>query len=234
MISCQVTETLHLNADGSGTIEVMYQRDENSYMQLAKENYSKENVYRDTTYVFGDYIKKHQETFSRTPLADQNVFLKYSEVKVHRKESSYEKEFRTTISQNFQKAEAIVDLYKTEKYVNDIKNNYALSAEEHYYKVCYDYNGNRFHRIVTITDTLHRKKQIDEIEKLKAKYKGYKLVQKYVLDYHFSRKIQSVSNSLAKISDDRKSLSLQFLLTDCMQNPVITNLEVVLEPEAVD
>jgi hypothetical protein len=95
MISCQVTETLHLNANGSGTIEVMNLRDENSYMQLAKENYSKENVYRDTTYVFGDYIKKHDETFSRTPLADQTVFLKYSEVKVHRKESSYEKEFRT-------------------------------------------------------------------------------------------------------------------------------------------
>lgn len=234
MISCQVTETLYLNADGSGTIEVMYQRDENSYMQLAKENYSKENVYRDTTYVFGDYIKKHQETFSRTPLADQNVFLKYSEVKVHRKESSYEKEFRTTISQNFQKAEAIVDLYKTEKYVNDIKNNYALSAEEHYYKVCYDYNGNRFHRIVTITDTLHQKKQIDEIEKLKAKYKGYKLVQKYVLDYHFSRKIQSVSNPLATISTDKKSLKLVLSLIDCLENPLITNLEVILEPEEVN
>lgn len=234
MISCQVTETLYLNADGSGTIEVMYQRDENSYMQLAKENYSKENVYRDTTYVFGDYIKKHQETFSRTPLADQNVFLKYSEVKVHRKESSYEKEFRTTISQNFQKAEAIVDLYKTEEYVNDIKNNYALTAEEHYYKVCYDYNGNRFHRIVTITDTLHQKKQIDEIEKLKAKYKGYKLVQKYVLDYHFPRKIQSVSNPLATISTDKKSLKLVLSLIDCLENPLITNLEVILEPEEVN
>lgn len=234
MISCQVTETLYLNADGSGTIEVVNLRDENSYMQLAKENYSKENVYRDTTYVFGDYIKKHQETFSRTPLADQNVFLKYSEVKVHRKESSYEKEFRTTISQNFQKAEAIVDLYKTEEYVNDIKNNYALSAEEHYYKVCYDYNGNRFHRIVTITDTLHQKKQMDEIEKLKAKYKGYKLVQKYVLDYHFPRKIQSVSNPLATISNDKKSLKLELSLFDCLENPLITNLEVVLEPEAVN
>ena len=228
MISCQVTETLHLNTDGSGTIEVMNLRDENSYMQLAKENYSKENVYRDTTYVFGDYIKKHQETFSRTPLADQNVFLKYSEVKVHRKESSYDKEFRTTISQNFQKAEEI------QEYADDIRNNYALSAEEHYYKVCYDYSGNRFHRIVTITDTLHQKKQMDEIEKLKAKYKGYKLVQKYVLEYHFPRKIQSVSNPLSDNSTDKKSLKLELLLSDCLLNPLITNLEVVLEPEEVN
>lgn len=234
MISCQVTETVRLNADGSGTIEVVSLRDENSYMQLAKENYSKENVYRDTTYVFGDYIKKHQETFSRTPFADQTVFLKYAEVKVHKKESSYEKEFRTILTQNFQKADAIVDLYKTEEYVNDIRNNYALSAEEHYYKVCYDYNGNRFHRIVTITDTLHQKKQINQIEKLKEKYKGYKLVQKYVLDYYFPRKIQSVSNPQAEISTDKKSLKLELLLSDCLLNPLSTNLEVVLEPEDVN
>jgi hypothetical protein len=233
-VSCQVTETLHINADGSGTIEVAMLRDENSYMQIAKENYSKEDIYRDTTYVFGDYIKKHQETFSRTPVADQKVFLRYSDVKVHRKASSYDKEFRTTYSQNFQKASDIVDLSKTDHYLDDIINNYALSAEEHYYKVSYSYTNNRFNRTVTIIDTLEQKKEFDKIEELKAKYKGYKLVQNYTLNYHFPRKIQSVSNALAKISDDRKSLSLQFLLTDYLQNPVSTNLEVVLEPEAVD
>nr|WP_315196441.1 hypothetical protein [uncultured Flavobacterium sp.] len=232
--SCQVTETLHINSDGSGIIEVVHLRDEHSYMQIAKENYSKEDIYKDTTYVFGDYIKKHHETFSRTPVADQKVFLTYSNVKVHRKASSYDKEFRTTYAQNFQKASDIADLLKTDHYIDDIKNNYALTAEEHYYKVCYDYTGNRFNRIVTIIDTLEQKKEFDKIERLKAEYKGYKLVQNYVLNYHFPRKIQSVSNPLAKVSDDRKSLSLQFLLSDCLQNPMSTNLEVVLDPEAVD
>ncbi|REG98567.1 hypothetical protein [Flavobacterium aquicola] len=234
IISCQVTETLHLNPDGSGTIEVDMLRDENSYMQIAKENYSKEDVYKDTTYVFGDYIKKHHETFSRTPVADQKVFLRYSDVKIHKRASSYDKEFRTIYTQNFSNATDIVDFSKTDHYLGDIKYNYALSAEEHYYNVCYDYNGNRFHRIVTVTDTLEQKKEFDKIEKIKADYKGYKLVQNYVLNYHFPRKIQSVSNPLAKISDDHKSLSLQFLLSDFLQNPISTNLEVILEPEALD
>lgn len=233
-ISCQVTETIHLNSDGSGIIEVDYLRDENSYMQIAGENYSKEDVYKDTTYVFSDYIKKHHETFSRTAVADQNVFLRYSDVKVHRKASSYDKEFRTTHTQNFQKVSDIVDLFKTDHYLDDIINNYALSAEEHYYKVNYDYVGNRFNRTVTTIDTVVKKKEFERIEEIKSKYKGAKLVQNYVLNYHFPRKIQSVSNQLAKISADRKSLSVQFLLTDCLQNPVSTNLEVVLEPETVD
>ncbi|WP_281323399.1 hypothetical protein [Flavobacterium aestivum] len=233
-VSCQVTETLHLNSDGSGNIEVTHLRDEHSYMQIARENYSKEDVYKDTTYVFGDFIKKHQETFSRTPVADQKVFLKYSGVKVHTKASSYDKEFRSIYSQNFQKASDIVDLSKTDHYLDDIKNNYALAAEEHYYRVNYDFAGNRFNRTVTIIDTVIQKKEFDKIEELKAKYKGYKLVQNYVLSYHFPRKIQSVSNPLAKINEDRKSLSIEFLLTDCLQNPASTNLEVVLEPESAD
>ena len=232
--ACQITETITVNPDGSGTIEVVHLRDEHSYMQIAKENYSNENIYKDTTYVFGDYIEKYAETFSRTPVADQNIFLKYAQVKVHTKASSYDKEFRTTITQNFQKADAIVDLYKTQEYIDDIKNNYALSAEEHYYKVSYQYNANRFNRTVNIIDTLHQKKQIDEIEKIKEKYNGYKIVQKYVLNYHFPRKIQSVSNRLAEISTDKKSLKLEFLLSDCLKNPLITNLEVVLESEGVN
>ena len=229
MVSCQVTETLYLNPDGSGSIEVVELRDENSYMQLAKEAYSKEDIYKDTTYVFSDYFQKYSETFNRTVPEDQAVFKQYSNVKVHSKLSSYDKEFRTVISQNFQKASEIADLYKTENYASDIKNNYALSAEEHYCKVRYDYNGHHFSRIVKITDSTHFKNQVEKIDQYKTYYKGYKLVQNFQLKYYFPRKIQSVSNPLATISADRKSLSLLLLLTDCLQNPEITNLEVVLE-----
>lgn len=228
-VSCQVTETLHLNPDGSGSIEVVELRDENSYMQLVKEAYSKEDIYKDTTYIVSDYFQKYSETFNRTAPEDQAVYKHYSNVKVHSKKSSYDKEFRTVISQNFQKATEIVDLYKTEDYADNIKNNYALSAEEHYYKVRYDYDGHHFSRIVKITDSTHFKNQVDKIDQYKTYYKGHKLVLNFQLKYYFPRKIQSVSNPLATISADRKSLSLQLLLTDCLQNPEITNLEVVLD-----
>jgi hypothetical protein len=227
--SCQVTETLRINPDGTGTIEVSEVREENSYMQLAKEEYAKEDFYRDTTYVFKDYFTKYGETFARTSKEDQNVYLRYSDVNVLIKKSSSEKEFRTLVSQNFKNATDIVDLYKTEDYADNIKNNYALSAEEHYFKVSYSYVGNRFNRTVKITDSIFLKREFDRLEKYKTYYKGLKLVQSYVLDYHFPRKIQSVSNPQAKISENQKSLSIEFLLTDCVQNPTITNLEVILE-----
>ena len=49
--SCELTETVHINSDNSGTVEFDSHRNENSYMQIAGEDYSKETVFKDTTYV---------------------------------------------------------------------------------------------------------------------------------------------------------------------------------------
>ena len=232
--SCQITETIYLNQDGTGKIETESLRDEHSYMQLAGENYAKEEVFRDTTYIFKDFITKYSETFSRLPASEKAIFQKFATVKVHIKKSSYEKEFRTTISQNFNTIEEVADLYKTQEYADDLEHNYALTAEEHYYSVSYSFDGSIFKRIVKITDPVELKKQQDKISDLKNRVSNFKINQPYVLKYHFPRKIKSVSNVNAKISEDKKSLELQFLITDCLVNPESTNLEVILGPEEVD
>lgn len=229
LTSCQFTETIHLNQDGTGKIEINQLRDEHSYMQLMGENYSKEEVFRDTTYVFQDLITKHSETFSRLPASEKAIFKKFATVKVHIKKSSFEKEFRTIITQNFNKIDEVADLYKTEEYADDIENNYALVAEEHYYSVNYVFDGSVFKRIVKITDAIELKKQQDKIEGYKTQVSKFKITQPYILKYHFPKKIKSVSNPNAKISEDKKSLELQFLIADCLVNPESTNLEVVLE-----
>ncbi|TRX03989.1 hypothetical protein [Flavobacterium gawalongense] len=227
--SCQITETIYLNEDGTGKIETESLRDEHSYMQLAGENYSKEEKFEDTTYVFKDFITKYSETFSKLPASEKAIFQKYATVNVHIKKSSYEKEFRTTINQNFDKISAVPDLYKTQEYADDLEHNYALTAEEHYYKVSYTFDGSLFKRTVKITDEVEFKKQQDKISDLKTRVANIKINQSYVLKYHFPRKIKSVSNANAKISEDKKALELQFLLSDCLQNPESTNLEVILD-----
>lgn len=227
--SCQISETIHLKEDGSGRIELMRLRDEGSYMQIAGENYLKEEKFVDTTYVFKDFIAKHKETFSRLPPFEQAIFQKFANVKVHSKKSSFDKEFRTTITHSFNTLNEVPDLYKTDEYVDDIINNYALTAEEHYYEVRYAFDGSLFERNVKITDLVELKKQQDLIEGYKKQLFNFKINQPYVLSYHFPRRIKSVSNSLAKISDDRKALRLEFLASDCLQNPELTNLKVVLE-----
>jgi hypothetical protein len=226
---CQVTETIHINADGSGNIEVVELRDENSYMQVAGENYSKEEVFKDTTYVFKDYITKYNETFLKYTLDERRLFQKYANVKAHIKKSSFEKEFRTIITQDFNSVSEVADLYKAEAYADDLKNNYALTAENHYYKIEYHFDGKVFKRLVSITNQTELQKTKEQFTKLRTRYKAQKLAQSYVLRYYFPRKIISVSNDKAVISLDKKSLAVEFQLSDCLKQPEMTSLEVVLE-----
>ncbi|MWB95090.1 hypothetical protein GON26_12025 [Flavobacterium sp. GA093] len=227
--SCQITETIHINPDGSGTIEVVELRDENSYMQLAGESYSKEESFQDTTYVFNDYITQYNENFVKYLPAEKELFQKYANVKVHLKKSSFEKEFRSTFTLKFNTVSEIPDLYKTENYADDIKYNYALTAEEHYYKIEYAFDGTIFKRNVLISNPEILQQTKDKFQELNSKYASLKLTQTYVLQYHFPRKIKSVSNEKAHISSDKKSINLEFLLSDVMQDPESSSLEVVLE-----
>lgn len=227
--SCQVTETLLLNSDGSGVITVEKLRDEQSYQLLAGENYSKEEKFEDTTYVFQDYAKKYSETFSKLTPFEKSVYQQFYPVKVKIKKSSYEKEFRTQLFQQFKTISEVADLYKTEDYADNIQNNYALSAEEHYYSVAFSFDGNRFHRIVKITDQVKLKKQQDELATIKERISKFPLKQSFELRYYFPKPIQSVSNTKAVINADKKSLLLTFSLIEVVTNPELTNLEVVLE-----
>jgi calcineurin-like phosphoesterase family protein len=229
LTSCQITETIQINPDGSGTIEVVQLRNENSYMQLAGDQYAHEEIFKDTSYVFQDYIKKYNETFLKYTPTEQQLFQKYSNVKVHIKQSSFEKEFRTVLSSNFNKVSEIPDLYKTEDYANDIKYNYALTAENHYFNIQYNFDGTVFKRLVSVTNPKELQKTKNQFKNADPKYKSLKLTQSYILKYHFPKKIKSVSNEKANISADKKSLTLEFQLSDCLQNPEMTSFEVVLE-----
>ena len=226
--SCEVTETLHINADGFGTVEFDSHRNENSYMQIAGEQYAKETVFQDTTYFFKDYIEKYNSNFIKYTAAEQELFSTFKNVKVHIKKSAFDKEFRTTITQDFKKVEDVADLSKTENYISDIVHNYALTAEEHYYNIRYALKDNQFNRVVTITNEEMFKMQKEKLESYNPIYQ-LKLVQTYVIKYHFPRKIKSVSNTNALISADHKSLELKFVILDFLKDPVSTNLEVVLE-----
>ncbi|MDQ6527604.1 hypothetical protein [Flavobacterium sp. LHD-85] len=227
--SCQITETITINPDGSGDVIVEQLREENSYMQLAGEEYSKENIFQDTTYIFQDYITKYKANFVKYKPEEQQLFQKYANVKAHIKRSSYEKEFRSIFSLQFNKVSEIPDLFKTEDYASDIQHNYALEAENHYFRIEYAFDGKIFKRSVSIINKAELEKAKRESEQFVAKYGASNLVQTYTLKYHFPKNIKYVSNLKAIINSDKKSLILEFLISDFLRDPEVTNLEVVLE-----
>jgi hypothetical protein len=231
-ISCQVTETLHLNKDGSGTITIDQMRDIHFMEKMsAMKNQASTNTetFIDSTYVFWDYIKKYESNFIKYSPADQKVFKKFANATVRKVENAYNKEYRITISQQFITAKEIADLSKIQEYADDIKNNYSLAAEEHYYKVDYLFESLVFKRIVKISNQDFLKAEIEKIDGYKKQLQKYNPIETFVLKYSFENVIKSVSNPAAVVGVDKKSMVLEFKLSDCLQNPEITNLEIVFE-----
>jgi len=224
--SCQITETININPDGSGSIEILNLRDENSYMKLGRTHSSSEK-FRDTIFFFQDYITKYHETFVRFNKSDQATFKENANVKMHIKTDPIQMENFTITSYEFKKIEEMPNVYESLKLANSLKANFPISKQS--FKIKYTFDGTIFKRNLIITDQEkfdEDKKTMEEREKISGKYK---LMQSYILKYHFPREIKSVSNEKAILSPDKKSFTLEFQLTDCMVNPESTNLEVLLE-----
>ncbi|MRX67097.1 hypothetical protein SAMN06265349_1021032 [Flavobacterium resistens] len=226
--SCQITETINLNSDGSGNIDIYTLRDENSVNQLGRQNFGSEK-FRDTIFTFQDYITKYQETFVRFTKADQALFTEHTNVKMHIKVDPIQMENFNRVSVNFKKIDEVPNVYETLGLANSLKENYPIYKKS--YKIKYSFDGIIFKRNLMITDQEGFEKDKKEWEERKKIYSKYKLMESYILNYHFPRKIKSVSNEKAILSSDKKSLTVEFQLSDCLQNPQITNLEVVLEPK---
>ena len=224
--SCQITETIKINPDGSGTMEVLQLRDENSYMQLGRPLSGSEK-FTDTLFVFQDYITKYGTTFVKFNKEDQALFQSHANVKMHVKLDPIQMENFNVISSDFKKIEELPNVYESLSLANSLKENYPVSKE--FFKIKYTFDGFTFKRNLVIVDQAEFDRNKKMLEERKKTYAKYKLVQSYTLKYHFPGKIKSVSNEKAILSPDKKSLTLEFQLSDCLQNPEITDLEVVLE-----
>ncbi|STO15427.1 Uncharacterised protein [Flavobacterium hibernum] len=225
-VSCQITETICLNSDGSGSIEVYSLRDENSFQQLGKQRFGLDK-FRDTTFVFQDYILQYQGTFIKYNKSDQALFQEHANVKMHIKVDPIQVENFNIVSLDFKKLDEIPNLYESLRLANSLKENYPIVKQ--FYKINYSFDGSIFKRKGIITDQEKfdlDKRNVEEREKM---YSKYKLTQSYTLKYQFPRKIKSVSNEKAIVSLDKKTMTLEFQLSDCWKNPELTNLEVILE-----
>lgn len=226
LTSCTITETIIINPDGTGNIEVYSLRDENSVMQLRKNSPASEK-FIDTIFVFQDYITKYHETFMRFSKSDQALFQEHSNVKMHVKTDPIQMENFNIVSCDFKKIEEAPNVYESLSLASCLKENYTIVKP--FYKIKYSFDGVTFRRNLVIIDQEKFDERRKEVEGKKNVFSNYKLKQSYVLNYYFPRKIKSISNEKAVISADRKSLSLEFQLSDCLQNPNRTNLEVILE-----
>lgn len=223
---CAVTETLVIQDDGSGTMTIEAVRDEKSFMALHPDNYQSEEVFQDTTFVFKDIIAQHSDIFDKLSAGERKVYERYKNATLREKRDSFAKDFRRTYFSSFKSVQELPDLFKTYEYLDNIKNNYALSAERHDNDVSYFYDGKIFRRTALVTNDVFHQEKLDDVAAYRKRFEGLKIVTDYTLIYRFPKRIKSVSNKSAVVSDDGHVLTLKFGILEASENPDSTSFEV--------
>ncbi|ETN93945.1 hypothetical protein P278_33560 [Zhouia amylolytica AD3] len=233
LTSCNFTEEMYLNQDGSGKIAINF--DGSELMEMAGDELAKENKKAvDSTFYFKDILEEKKDSISKLPKEEQEKLKKLERFAMHMLMNPETKEMKFEMFTNFNSVKELGDVFDAFHEANKLqgasegkqmKTDPAFGANSDASKVAYKFNGRKFSRITTIVDEALLQQTIDSLGEANMFLSG----SSYTLKYHFPKKIKSVSSDKAMLSADGKTLILEAGFMEYMKDPKILDLEVTLE-----
>jgi len=236
--SCQFSENIYVNEDGSGKIK--FSMDASEMMdvldQLGENTSDEMSKAVDSTIVFKDFLEENKDSISNLSLKEQEKIKAMEDYKLHMVMDPDKRKMFFDIETDFDNANELRDMYKAMNNFNSLKgdetasDNLPLSpfssmGNEGSTLVSYTYNGRVFKRHVEIIDEEKHQKSLDSIDKAALMLGS----SKYVINYHFSKPVKSFSKEGAMYSEDRKKVTYTVGFIDMLKDPEILNFEVILE-----
>ena len=234
--SCQFSENIYINEDGSGRMEFSF--DGTQLMQMAGEEMTKgKEEAIDSTFSFKELFDTKRDSISKLTVEEQLKLKNLEPFSMHMVMNPETSEMKFDMFTDFKEVSELQDMFKAmnsfgnmEKgksgaQANDPTNPFASLGEDGSTALEYSYNGKTFKRVAIIIDKEAYKKVTDSLGEMAVMFGS----SKYKLNYHFPKPIKSVSNESAMFSADRKSFTVEFGFMEYLSNPEVLNVEVVLE-----
>ncbi len=231
-LSCEFTETLVLNADGSGEMKV--QMDASAMIAMMssmgnEEENAKVNDKIDTTFYFRDILADKKDSIATLPLEQQERLKKLEAYGVHVSMDTEAEKMVYDIFINFKSINEADNLFDAFNQINNTGVNSTSETEQspsqESVKVRYSFENNVFKRDAYIADAELHKAEMDSLKSMEMMLGG----TLYKLNYTFPKKIKSTNQEDATFSGDRKTLFYQVEYLDYLKNPDLLDIEVVLE-----
>jgi len=230
--SCEFSETIVFNADGSGKIKIQMDASELIAMipAMVGEDELKGMEDRiDTTFFFADMLKQAKDSIAQLPLEQQQRLKMLEPYGVHFKMDADKGEMVYDIFLNFKDISEANEMFKVFSQIsntgtNTVNSNEGLPKQESI-KVQYSYSNNIFRRNASVSDRMLHQQELDSLQSMEMMMGN----TVYKLNYTFPKEIKSVSNSDATLSADRKTIYLKANYFDYFRNPDLLSVEVVLD-----
>ncbi|MFG6687991.1 hypothetical protein ACGK9U_15550 [Mariniflexile sp. HNIBRBA6329] len=232
-VSCQFSENIYINADGSGKMEFSF--DGSQLMQMAgdKMGESQEKAI-DSTFSFKELFSTMKDSISKLSEEEQQKLKRLEPFNMHMVMDPKTSKMNFEMFTDFKNVNELQDMFKAMKSFGDLKGKEKTGADNNPFssfggdgttELDYKYDGKTFKRTAKILDKEAYKQVTDSIGQMAMMFGS----STYKLNYHFPKPIKSVSNETAMYSADRKTVTVEYDFMDYIANPEALNLEVVLE-----
>jgi len=247
LTSCNFTEEITFNQDGSGEFLMSYDMSEVmktlEEMGGGKKDNGKEKVKMDSVVYFKDMLVEKADSIAQLP-QDEQAQLKALEsivmrMKMDEETGEFDFGFGSTFTSLAELPEALEKIEQAKKMNSKDNPQFskmdesavAKSAEGMFEYVDFAYDGNTFSRSLK-KDYKKSKEEIEaletEIEQMGESKDMFESMS-YTLIYHFPKNVKSVTNKNAVISDDGKTVKLKMNFIEMIKSPELMTLDVVLE-----
>ncbi len=233
LVSCQFSETMTINEDGSGRMAI--QMDLGEMMAFSGE-FSPDStmVKQDTIISFKDMFEEKKDSIAKLPAKEQERLKKMENYKVHMDIDPESKKMLMEVFVDFKNVEEANDLFKGLDQVegvmpgsssSDASDDDPMEVKEDILGVRFSYNDGVFKRDAYIIDETEHQKQIDSMKQAAA----FMSEMKYKVKYTFPKKIKKSSAEDAMFSLDGKTVTLERSFFEYFKNPDVLDLEIELE-----
>ncbi len=234
LVSCQFTETMVLNEDGSGRMSVSMDLSE---MMAFTQEFQKDSTLtkQDTIIPFKAIFEEKKDSIAKLPAKQQARLKKMEKYSAHLVTDPEKGTMILDVFVDFASVSEADNLMngfsQAEGLVPKSGTNMTEDASEEKEEepeivgVTYAFKNGIFKRDAFIKDKAAHKKQIDSLQSAKAFMEDIS----YTLKYTFPKPIKESSAEDAMYSLDRKTVQVTRKFIDYMTDPNVLDLEVVLE-----
>lgn len=232
LVSCQFTEKMVLNEDGSGTISVEVNLSE--MMAFGGDKAADSSLVKiDTTIYVKQFLEEKKDSIASLSKQEQIKLKKLENYIIRIKMDSESSEMAYTISTSFKSVSEANDMANGLDKAGDFIPGMNETPEEAQKEadspdiigVNYSFVQGVFKRDAYIKDKKLHQKEVDSLQQTEAFLEG----SNYTLNYTFPKPIKKVSDPAAVISNNKQTLTLEKPFIDYFKNPDLLDLKVELE-----
>tara|TARA_B100000949_G_scaffold232726_1_gene247586 strand:- start:13674 stop:14411 length:738 start_codon:yes stop_codon:yes gene_type:complete len=227
--SCNFTEEIHLEGDGSGKLSINF--DGSEMMDMAGDELAKTNEKPiDSIISFKDFLEEKKDSIAQLPKEEQEKLKKLEPFNMRMVMDPEQKVMKFDLFSEFKNVSEVNDAFGAFQDASSIGNNSnpqkgQMKPAEQPTEVIYSFNKNKFTRTAKIVDQELFEQQLDSLQGAEMFLSG----STYTLKYHFPKKIKSTTAEEATFSQDGKTLIYEVNFLDLMKDPSVLDLEVELE-----